>query len=140
MKVLKTLDTLLLYIVSLPEKYFLSDECNALQRHLAEVKTLFFARNENRCVFFHPRCQRITVWKPFTCEGSFNIKPAFISRLVGRDFVDCRKTEILFVKDKDKNGKEFVHEIQRKEFDDYVHYQVTGSNEISLVGPYRFHS
>ena len=35
------------------------------------------------------------------------------------------------MKDKDKKGKDFVHEIKRKEFDDYVHYQVIGSIRFS---------
>ena len=76
--------------------------------------------------------QRITIWKPFTIQSSFQFKPAIISRLAGRDFVDCRKVEILTVKDKDKNGKDFVHEIKRKEYDDYCHYQVIGSKQNML--------
>jgi len=66
----------------------------------------------------------------FTLKASFNIKPCFISRLVGRDFENCLGTEILEVHDTDKNGNRFTHKIQRKEFPDFFHYQVVGSYSI----------
>ena len=67
--------------------------------------------------------QRITLWMPFTHEKSFKFIPAVITRLVGRDFDGCLKTENLEVPDKDRKGNPFVHEIQRKTFRNYVHYK-----------------
>ena len=57
-------------------------------------------------------------------KASFNIKPCIISRLVGRDFDNCRSTETLEVHDVNKKGEPIVHEIQRKEFDDYGWFQI----------------
>ena len=87
-------------------------------------KTMGYCR-ENEKIFkkVPDQRQRVTVWKPFTIKGAFRIKPAMISRLVGRDFANCRKTEVLEVKDKDKDGNTVVHKIKRKTFDNYVHYQ-----------------
>ena len=69
----------------------------------------------------------------FTQKSSFRLKPAVITRLVGRDFVNCLRTEILKIKDVDNKGNPIVHEIQRKHFENYVHYQVIGSELNSCV-------